>query len=256
MLTSIRISSTQKVQARHSQKSEGPFQCPACQEEVILKKGKIKVHHFAHKPPVFCHFGLGESEAHRVCKEEIYSSLSQLPHVSELDIEVNFGSVISDVFCKIAGTPIAIEIQRSNINVNEIYNRTVAYEKLGINVLWLSFYKEELEEERYSPKAWEKWCHATYFGRVYYWKEALAVVPIHFSPYKLHVESSSWHDSSGDEQYGGGYTRVSKRYVSPLIGPHINFGMDFKSSYRREWSGGSIHIPNCRIYMDKLKRWW
>ena len=47
-----------------SQKSEGPFYCKKCNIEVILKKGLIKQHHFAHKPPKQCMFGYGESDIH------------------------------------------------------------------------------------------------------------------------------------------------------------------------------------------------
>jgi len=40
-----------KSVAWKTEKSEGPFRCPGCAGEVILKKGKVKEHHYAHKPP-------------------------------------------------------------------------------------------------------------------------------------------------------------------------------------------------------------
>ena len=39
----------QKVIAVETEKTDGPFHCPECQKETVLHKGKIKVHHFAHK---------------------------------------------------------------------------------------------------------------------------------------------------------------------------------------------------------------
>lgn len=256
MLCGIRKSDSIKVIARNSEKTEAPFVCPKCGGELILKKGKIKVHHFAHKPPTTCQHGEGETEAHRQCKETIYLELKKHNHVTELDIEVHLGSVVADIYCKVNGVPVAIEIQRSNLSVNDIVARTTKYEQLGIHVLWLALYNTKLREEKYSPKAWEKWCHAAYFGRVYYWRSGLKVLPVHYADYKLHVEESSWYDEYGEEQYAGGYDRVSKRYKTPLSGQILDLSSDFQPSYKRAWSGGTIQIPNCRIYMDKLRKWW
>lgn len=256
MLCGIRTQDNQKVLARDSAKSEGPFVCPKCRHELILKKGKIKVHHFAHKPPCYCQHGAGETEDHRRCKETLYLELRKLSHVTELDIEANLGDVVADIYCKINNIPVAIEVQRSNLSVADITSRTIKYEKLGINVLWLALYNDALNENRYSPKAWEKWCHAAYFGRVYYWRSGIEIIPVHYSDYLLHVPESSWYNEYAEEQYAGGYDRKSKRYKTPKFGPRLNLASDFKPSYKQAWNGGSVHVPNCRIYMDKFKKWW
>lgn len=57
MLCAIRQRDNQKVAAWDQQKIDGPFSCPVCVEETILKKGAMKVHHFAHKPPITCEYG-------------------------------------------------------------------------------------------------------------------------------------------------------------------------------------------------------
>ena len=62
MLCGIISSSNQKVIARQVTKNHGPFHCAGCEHELIVKKGNIKVHHFAHKPPYSCSRGEGESE--------------------------------------------------------------------------------------------------------------------------------------------------------------------------------------------------
>ena len=51
MLTSI-CRNERKAYADIASKSDAPFKCPMCGNETILRKGKVKVHHFAHKPPV------------------------------------------------------------------------------------------------------------------------------------------------------------------------------------------------------------
>jgi competence protein CoiA len=256
MLCGIRAEDNLKVFASNSEKAQGPFHCPGCKHELVLRKGNIKVHHFAHKPPYHCRRGEGESEAHRKCKESIYNALSQYDHVTGLDVEADFGTVIADVYCVINNVPVAIEIQRSNLSVNEISERTSAYEKLGIHVLWLALFNKKLGEDRYSPKAWEKWCHATYFGRVYYWVADLTIVPVHFSEYQNYVESSSWYNEYGEEQSAGGYYKASKRYKTPSLGAYLNLATDFNPSYKQAWKGGTVYIPNCRIYNDNLRKWW
>ena len=257
MLCGIRVQNNQKVFASRSEKSEGPFHCPGCKHELVLRKGRIKVHHFAHKPPYHyhCQRGEGESEAHRKCKESINNALSQYNHVTNLDVEVDFGSVIADVYCLINNVPVAIEIQRSNLSVNEITARTSEYEKHGIYVLWLALFNKKLGEGKYSPKAWEKWCHATYFGRVYYWVADLTIAPVHFSEYQNYVESKSWYNEYGEEQSAGGYYKSSKRYKTPSIGNYLNLATDFSPSYKQAWKGGTVSVPNCRLYNDNNKKW-
>jgi competence protein CoiA len=256
MLCGIRFQDNLKVFASYSEKEHGPFNCPGCKHELVLRKGRIKVHHFAHKPPYHCQRGEGESDAHRKCKESIYNSLSKYTHVTNLDVEADFGAVIADVYCLINNVPVAIEIQRSNLSVNEITARTSAYEKLGINVLWLALFNKKLGEKKYSPKAWEKWCHATYYGRVYYWVADLTIAPVHFAEFQNYVESSSWYSESGEEQSAGGYYKYSKRYRTPSLGRFLNLATDFNPHYKKAWTSSTVYTPQCRVYLDKLKKWW
>lgn len=238
MLCGIRTADNSKVFARQVAKDHGPFYCAGCKGELIVHKGNIKIHHFAHKPPFNCSRGEGESEAHRKCKETIYIELSAQPNVTELDMEKDFVTVVSDVYCRINNVPVAIEAQRSNLSVNEIVRRTVAYEKLGIHVMWLALYNDKLEEERYSPKAWEKWCHALYFGRVYYWKERLTVLPVHFGPFYKHVEETSWFEEGGVARSEGGYDKILKQHKALDWGSCLNLAKDFKATTKQSWNGG------------------
>jgi competence protein CoiA len=256
MLCGIRKVDGEKVFARSSNKLDAPFTCPDCMREVGLRKGNIKAHHFAHKPPSTCEHGKGESDAHRKCKEEIYDLLSKSENVTDVDIEKNFGTVISDVFFKINNVPVAVEIQRSNLTVNKIIERTVRYKKLGIHVLWLALFNENLKGDKYKPKAWEKWCHATYYGRVYYWQEGLTVVPAHFTEYKTYVEPSSWFAAGGEECSAGGYYKTLKSAKTPRLGAPVQLDTDFERRHKSAWSGGTVNVPDCYIYIDKQGRWW
>lgn len=247
MLTSLRQSDAHKVYARDVDKSDAPFKCPKCGGETVLRKGAVKIHHFAHKPPVFCEYGKGESEAHRLCKQSVYDALKVAPGVTECELEKNFGTVVSDVFFIFNGVRVAIEVQISNLTMSRIIERTEAYNNLVIYVLWMPLIDVSLSNKPYAPLLWEKWLHATYFGHIYYWLNGLSVSATHFNDYLLWVEGTA---------YGGGYHRKSKRYRTVQPGTILNILNDFKFTSRETWKGGKIHVPKCKIWLDSRERWW
>jgi competence protein CoiA len=256
VITSI-LGNEQKVIARDVQKSDGPFFCPKCRQEMILRKGRVKTHHFAHKPPVSCQYGKGESEFHRICKQAIYDSLHQVDGVDSCELEKDLGNVAPDIYFENKSIKIAIEVQISNLTMDKIIERTKEYNRLGIYVLWLPIFHSDMQAERYAPKQWEKWLHATNFGRVYYWLYGTTVAAIHFDEYLLWVNESSWYDTNGDERSEGGYFMKSKRYRTiNRKNLDLNIAQDFKLENRKSWKGGSIFIPNCKIIIDKTPAWW
>ena len=104
MLCAIRQRDRHKVAAWDQQKSDGPFSCPLCVEETILKKGTMKVHHFAHKPPITCEYGRGETEQHRECKLTIFEGLRGHQRFRDVEIERSMGTVRPDVSGFMGGT--------------------------------------------------------------------------------------------------------------------------------------------------------
>jgi competence protein CoiA len=257
MLTAIRTSDGYKIEARVSEKTDGPFQCPKCHREAIIRKGLVKIHHFAHKPPVLCSYGAGESELHRRCKQAIYDGLKAESGFDECELEKGFGRVVPDVYCRNRNVRIGIEVQISNLTMTEMIARTAEYNRLGIYILWLPLFTPALHLKQYAPKQWENWLHAVYFGRVYYWQERTSLVPIHFDEYQLYVEERSWYDSYGNEQSAGGYYRTSRRYRTPNHGSTVDLVKDsFEARDRAAWNGGDILVPKCKILMDKHPPWW
>lgn len=256
MLTALRNRDRKKVVARSSVKGEAPFSCPECMREVVLHKGNIRVHHFAHKPPVTCRLGTGETEAHLKTKLAIFDALSTEQNVQNLELERNFGVSVADVFAQIGGTSVAIEIQRSTLSVADITRRTANYHALGITVLWLALPNESIFSKKYSPSAWEKWVHAAYFGRVYYWLHGQTVQPVHFGPFHIEVEYKTWYESGGEMQSAGGYTRTAKRYKTPQPGQQVQLARDFRSANKEAWAGGTVTVPACRLYVDRQTKWW
>jgi len=252
MLTSVNAKN-QKVVAQDADKSEKPFYCPECNSETILRQGLVKTHHFAHKPPIDCQYGQGESDDHRNCKESIYDYLRQNRDlVKNCELEKNLGRTRPDIYFEKDGQKIAIEVQISNLTMEKIIYRTEQYHRLGINVLWLPIMTDSMwdtycDSDNYSPKQWEKWLHATYYGRVYYWAGELGIFPFHYGEVTLNKEYSD---------YGGGYEYASKRYRRLQKGKFVTLLDDFKSVERTAWRGGKVFVPSCKILIDKQEKWW
>lgn len=256
MLTAKRTATLPAVFARDSEKADGPFMCPGCSAEVILHKGNIKIHHFKHKPPMTCARGEGESLHHLIAKLAIYDALMKEHNVSGLALEKDFGVSVADVFAVISGVPVALEIQRSSLSTAEIARRTVNYRQLGIAVLWIALHKPELLGDKYNPNAWEKWCHAAYFGRAYYWVGGQSLLPVHFGEYMLHVKSTEWYESGGEHKSAGGYDRSSKRYRKPNPGTVVLISQSFSATDKAPYEQGTVNVPACRLYVDRLGAWW
>ncbi len=141
-------SSEEKVIAKQTEKNKKPFFCPECLLEVILKKGNINIHHFAHKPGSECSYGEGESEEHMRIKMELYELLSKADIQCDLEKRLvdNDGSVnIADVWAIIDGQEVAIEVQKSSISDEELEERTKKYHKKNIAALWLVVKNNEVK---------------------------------------------------------------------------------------------------------------
>jgi competence protein CoiA len=244
MLCAIRQRDRQKVGAWDQQKTDGPFSCPLCIEETILKKGIMKVHHFAHKPPITCEYGSGETERHRECKLAICEGLRRQRRFREVEIERRLGTVRPDVSGFMGEIPFAIEVQISALTMDQIVYRTSEYAKQGIYVLWLALHQAALEEKRYSPRAWERWVHAAYFGRVYYWVQGLEAIPYHLGECIEFVESC-------------GYRKLFKRFRVPKKGRTVSLADSFLPRHRAvEWRSRRIVVPESRLLIDTQPIWW
>ena len=244
MMTAIRQLDGRKVGAWEADKTERPFLCPCCSEVVTLRRGGIIAPHFAHKPPVTCEYGTGESEEHRRCKIAIYEALINDPRARKCEVERDLGAVRPDVSAYINNIPVAIEVQVSNLTLEKIRRRTEEYARLGIYVLWLPVYKESLKRELYSPRPWERWLHQTYRGRVYYWVEGLRIQPVHFRDYLTEVRGRT-HD----------YEKLSTKKV-PIDGKLSVLTEDFMPVEREAWARGFIDIPRAKLFMDRQPGWY
>lgn len=217
------------VVAWETSREEGDFSCPDCHEKVILHQGTIKIHHFQHHPNSFCERNHeGESEDHAVAKQGLYNALKECQNVTDLAVEKAFGTVRADVYCRINGVPVALEIQRSAIGPDQIRERTERYHELGIAVLWISLHQPDMELDEYDLRPWQKWCHAAYFRSLYFWEGGQQV-------------------SCCSIPFTGG---IVSRYT-------ITLAADFQEVVMPPWMGSRIYVPERTLWMDRdtLSRW-
>jgi competence protein CoiA len=236
------------------EKKEGPFFCEECGEELILKKGSIKIHHFAHKKSTNCIYGNGETEEHYKIKKEIFDYFSNQENCKICEIEKRLNGSRPDVFLNIDNNDIAIEIQKSSIDINEIYRRTLNYSKLGIAVLWISpnmFPKFIIHKKSnrlvYNIKEWELFIHCLYYGRLYYWKGDGYLNTFHFEPLILKKEDSNWSQ---------GYEYKAKKLKIPIMPKKYFLIKDFKVLDRNSFFSKNWSVPNCKIFYDGNEKWW
>jgi competence protein CoiA len=251
MLSARRKSDGQTVLAYDQSKANGPFYCLECGDPVILKTGRNRINHFAHENPLARHYAENESDEHRRCKMEIFEALQKTPGVRDVALERSLGENRPDVSARIKGVPVAIEVQISSLSLDTIMRRTIDYFRKGIAVLWLLQWTPALDSPRYTPKLWEKWIHAAYFGRVYYWTEGLTVISYHFDSHFKTMPKKTWYSATGRKMTGGGYSRKSKRHRTAVRGPTLNLATDFAPKQRYWWEGNGLKVPDAKIFTQR-----
>ena len=256
MLSAIRDSDVQEVLAPDVERGAETYRCPECKSAVLLRKCRLKIDHFAHKPPVSCTYGSGESEDHRRSKLEIFRALEKRPGVELLKIERGLETIRPDVSFKFGESYVAFEVQISALTLETIIRRTEEYAKKKIALLWLAQWSDRLLKKPYAPSAWERWAHAAYFGRVYYWVSGLTVIPCHFAECYLWKPGSEWYSPEGEHESTGFYWQRSKRYAAPVLGPRMNLLDDFECTPRSSWEEGRFPVPAYKLWLDKHIRSW
>jgi len=259
--------------ASRTVKENGPFCCPLCKESVVLKKGKIKQHHYSHAPGCDCDWGVGESDLHRKVKYELYDLFSVCHYISECEVEKQMDGVCPDVSFVYEKNHIAIEVQKSNIDIDEIARRNLQYTKLGYYVLWISPYKKDdiktffhwinsyendggYNLEVYRPKQFEIYLHALYFGKIYLYQYGPFVTACHFNKIEQYVPYREWYSEDVGEMIAGGYSRILKSMKNLTFKDNLHITSQFEGRKRNGWSSKNWTIPRCNLWIDELGKWW
>jgi len=257
------------VRADSITKDDGPFYCPVCLSDAIVRKCTEKVNHFAHKSRQSPLISAKDQELHNTCRDEIFNALkAEFPEGNwgkERRIEANWKQKgnkerIPDISGKIGKKGIAIEVQASAYTLNRIYEKTCDYHKMGIYVLWILPLRGDLGIEPFRPRLFEKYLHSLYFGRVYYCTLGSGTIlqPVHYSPAKRYIEESEWYEGTGEQRTEGGYYLTYKTVKSPNYGQIIDIVKDFSAIENSGFTpkNAKKEIPKCSLFLDNLKKWW
>jgi Competence protein CoiA-like family len=258
MLTAL--SNDVRVYATAAEK--GPeYVCPGCRAALVLRKGRVRIHHFAHYPPVICSWGIGETLSHLEAKLALKEALQPRCHRAELEWPVASlsGDRRADVFVwEMAGGQIAFELQHTPISIDEIERRTRAYMSSGLAVAWLPFLTSRFRVlarrarpgepgdwlvERYRPKPFERWLSAFNFGEIWYWApKTKRLLRGTLEPDLAMVPTPVWHQAFGEAPL------VTASSASPFMrlrldGPYDPATLSIRVSRRKPASVGRFELP-------------
>jgi hypothetical protein len=243
----------------------GVFVCPSCNKALVLKKGRVVVHHFAHKPPILCDWARGETLAHLEAKRVVHEALMARGVRAELEFSVETlpGDRRADVMAwSPKGQMIAIELQHTSISAEEIAERAFAYARAGAAQMWISFlpasvWKEALDKgdgtwlvRRFAPKQFEHWIDGltAKAGRWMYEPLGKQFWLVKMASHEVHEDETIWYAPGGIEHYRAARTKVSKKYRDlVLTGPYQLYALRIALRRRKafttktgQWPAGAI----------------
>jgi competence protein CoiA len=117
-------------------KKKGPFYCPSCKQELILKRGKLKMAHFAHKTTCIIK-PEGETESHLLGKKKLFHWLQRQGFHPRLEAYISEFKQRPDLLFKWKERQAVIEFQCSVIPSEEILKRTSTYLKHHFYPIWI-----------------------------------------------------------------------------------------------------------------------
>lgn len=153
---------------------------------MVLKRGEVRIAHFAHKPDADCPYGAGMSLAHLEAQRRLADVLRARGVCAEL--EAPAPSLAGDRRIDVLAWPparpaarVALEVQSSELTVELVTARTRSYEAEEIAPLWLRLLDfgdfERVQTlplagavwiETYRARAWERWVHDHLGGRLWF----------------------------------------------------------------------------------------
>ena len=175
MLVAKRVSDNAEVVA--TEVDRGPeYRCPdpECNQVIFIRKGRKRIHHFAHQRDAACAYGRGETQAHLSAKLLLRDEFRRRGYQADVERVVlsDESDRRADVLVSKPNTDrrMAIEVQHSNLSVLDIERRTKAYMAAGVPVIWIGLINWSLLEigdrslngyyvTNYRSRDWEKWAH-------------------------------------------------------------------------------------------------
>jgi competence protein CoiA len=251
-------------------KQEGPFFCPDCYSDAIVRKCIEKRDHFAHEAPLSPAVGGLESQLHLNCKEEMLAALKskhadgnwaiERPLPAKKKGKLQIPELRPDISGRVDGDPLVIEVQASAMSISQIIKRTTAYANWGISMLWIVPLKKPLGAGAFRPRLYERYFHAMYFGRTYYWWPGMGtqLLPVHYGTEMRHIPYSEWYEQGGELVTVGGYDKAYKAIKRPEQGPPVCISADCAPIARNPFvpENKKKTVPTCLLWFDGKEPWW
>jgi competence CoiA-like predicted nuclease len=241
------------------------YHCPNCSKPLVLKKGRVVIHHFAHKPPILCDWARGETLAHLEAKRLVHAALTARGVRAELEysLETLPGDRRADVMAwSPKGQMIAIELQHTSISAELIAERAFAYARAGAAQIWISFlpasvWKEALDKgdgtwlvRRYAPRQFEHWIDGltAKAGRWMYDPQSRQFWLAKMARHEILEEETIWYAPGGIEHFRAARKRVSKKYRDLVLrGPFKMEELRIALRKRRQFSAGGMRWPQASL---------
>jgi len=119
-------------------KGDGPFFCPACRNEVVMRSGAHRLPHFAHRKGTACPSEHEpESERHLTGKRDWFVWLTSQGMEAKLEPYLPAIGQRPDVLFRCGPHLYALEYQCSTIDESLFCQRNDGYRRLGIRPLWV-----------------------------------------------------------------------------------------------------------------------
>ena len=169
MFTAKKIDGSRIDIAKAINEPNDKYYCTACDGEVIIKSGSVRIDHFAHKTKcLYDYLDNDMSEWHREWQLRFPPGNREI--ILKLD-EMDSGAFQhkirrTDVLCY----GYAIEFQYSPISHDEFNKRNEFYNKLGYKVVWIFNLIEEFESNKIEISG--EWDYKEDNGTTFHWKYA------------------------------------------------------------------------------------
>lgn len=234
------------------------FRCPGCDAPLLLRRGRIRIAHFAHKAAP-CAMSAQETLAHLEAKATLVAALRArgLRAAPEFVIAGLPGDRRADVMAwSPSGRPVAIELQHADIPLDDLERRAFSYAGADIAQLWIAFLPADLARRagstayglflpRFAPRPFERWIHGLGGGAMWMFDPAAhALYRARMAGHALDVPESVVADAPGQSRNVGGYERWSRRFRDlTLAGPFAMAELRLTIARRAAFSQAPFNWP-------------
>ena len=223
------------ILAENAKKEDGPFSCPDCNTQTVLKHGVLKIPHFAHKV-LQENCIRRETAQHQWAKYLTWRTLYNAGFTATPEAMV--GERRTDVLLQNGPFKIGIEFQNSFISLPEIIARTENYEHLNIPMIWIALRKDYTKlavDNEIKLSAQERFM-ATLFRSLYVFGDS-TILKLSLSHSQTYVEGFYPPEDSGYEMHEGYvYHHKTKRIITKIDEYSLmDLALKFRPLLRQQW---------------------